>query len=434
MDQDFRGKLDPATQTYTGGIIGRYELLLREEARKIPDPTRRAFAYQDIQILIAKMRSKPFNLVAHFGDFTLTKRDAKGKVLYYETFEKESHRDKAYERIKASALPGEDVRPDVVDKDVTPFRGLPKGLLELMAQKLKLSTSQKDALDQLIFESHPMQSFKHRLQVKDRTPGASQNLLRNYADFFFHGAHYLANVKYIDALNEQHGLLQDSVLTVPPAHAQSRRKIANFFKEHMDATLDPKDDYAALRSVAFLMYLGFSPAAAALNMSQLPLVTFPYLSSKFGDIKAAATMLSVSSSMGTYYKKGTLATQTQDELQAVSEAVKEGIITEAMAPELAGLAEGRGMLNNAGTVGRWAWGHVLDASAVMFEASEQFNRRITFRAAYRLATQNPNARFVKEATAKHLLQYDRLRRQGWSDSRAAAFVAAKEATEATQFV
>jgi hypothetical protein len=70
----------------------------------------------------------------------------------------------------------------------------------------------------------------------------------------------------------------------------------------------------------------------------------------------------------------------------------------------------------------------------MFQTTEQVNRRVTFRAAWQLALDNPNSKYVKEMRSKHSLQYESLVQQGWAENEAAAFVAAKDAVESTQFI
>lgn len=70
----------------------------------------------------------------------------------------------------------------------------------------------------------------------------------------------------------------------------------------------------------------------------------------------------------------------------------------------------------------------------MFQMAEKWNRRVTFRAAYQLAYDNPNAKWLQQLRTAHSIQYDDLvMGKGWTDREAMAFIAGKETTRQTQF-
>ncbi len=163
--------------------------------------------------------------------------------------------------------------------------------------------------------------------------------------------------------------------------------------------------------------------------------SYPFLASKFGDIHAVAAMGKAGAQLSTYYRKATQATLKERDMRAITEAHAEGIISEAQAATLAGISEGRNLGKGfGGTAIEQMWNHFQEYSAKMFEMTEQTNRRITFRAAWQLASDRPNTKFVAESVQKHALQYQRLRDKGWTERDAAAFVAAKDAVEVTQYI
>jgi hypothetical protein len=69
----------------------------------------------------------------------------------------------------------------------------------------------------------------------------------------------------------------------------------------------------------------------------------------------------------------------------------------------------------------------------MFEMVEQWNRRVAFTATLRLATQNPNAKYVQYAVKLHNIEYNDLIAKGFTPSEAASLVTAIDATDQTQF-
>ena len=120
--------------------------------------------------------------------------------------------------------------------------------------------------------------------------------------------------------------------------------------------------------------------------------------------------------------------------RALAEAVKEGVISETQAHTLAAVSENRNMLRAFGSKAEEKWQNFSEASSWMFEMTEQYNRRVAFRAAWDLAMRDANNKYVAETIRDNPLQYKRLLDQGWTHQEAAAFTAAKDSVEKTQFV
>ena len=412
--------------------LSRYEAVLRDEAKKITDPQKQQSRMDAITKQIANLRSKPYFPAMRFGDFALTIRDAAGKVIHFETFEKERHLRAAAEAIQTQGVSRDQMEFGKIDRQVRPLLGVPTQLLELIGTKLNLSTQQRNMLEQLKFELSPAQSFKHRFQTKRRIAGYSQDFRRAYASYFFHGANHLMKAMYADKLR---ALAKDTKNELKGTTERiTRDEIAQYMDDHLENWLDPKSDWAAIRSIAFLWSLAYSPAAAMQNLTQTLMTTAPFLAAKFGDIRALAAIAKTGTSFSTWYKKGTLEKHTDFELRAIGRGIQDGVINEAMAPELAGYAEG-------GTLARGFGGNELqrgitkfnELGAKMFETAEQINRRLVFRATMKLAQAHPDAKYVKESVAKRRLTYDRLRGEGWTESEAATYVTALDATVTTQF-
>lgn len=413
--------------------LTRYEAVLRNEARKIGNPVEQTKRMTAITTQIANLRSRPYFPAMRFGDFTITVRNDAGQVIHFETFEKERKRNLAADAIRTQyGVTKDQMQLGKLDKQVKSLMGVPTQLLEMMAEKLALSKAQRDSLEQLKFELSPAQSFKHRFQHKQRIAGYSQDFRRAYANYFFHGANHLMKAMYADRLR---GLMQATRDETKGVYdATTRHEIVAYMNDHLTHWLDPKSDWAAIRSIAFLWSLAWTPSAAAQNLTQTLMTSYPFLAQQFGDVKAVAALARTGADFTTYYKKGTLKTQTDFELRAISRGIQEGVISEAMAPELAGFAEGR-------TLGLGFGGNELQRGlhtfnewgAKMFEMAEQTNRRLVFRATLKLATENPGSKYVKAMVTKHRLNYEQLRTEGWTEAEATAYVAARDATQTTQF-
>jgi hypothetical protein len=415
------------------GMLLRYEALMRAEANKIADLPARLKRMMEINEQIARMREIPYAPAMRFGDLVLLVKDENGNIVSRYHFEKDSQRKRAKKELAGKLAPGEYMEETAVPEAAKPFLGLPPGLLDLIAERLSLSDEQRKTIYELKFEYAPAHGFQHRFQRKSKTPGYSSDFMRAYANYFFHGSNYFTNVKYVQALREEIGLVKLSADGL--GDGTKRIQIHNYMNEHLNYMLDPKPDFAHLRGAMFHWGLGFSPAAAFVNLSQMALGSYPFLAGKFGDLVTIAAMTRAGTNVSSYYKRSTLGAMTaQRDMRALAEGVRQGVITEAMAPELAGMTEQdnirKGTFSKKDTFLRV----MAEYSAFMFQTTEQINRRVTFRAAWQLALDNPNTQYVREMMQKHSLQYQSLIQQGWAANEAAAFVVAKDAVESTQFI
>lgn len=275
---------------------------------------------------------------------------------------------------------------------------------------LGLSTAEQaefeDTLSQLYLSSMPDLSWaKHGIHRKG-TAGFSQDARRAFAQNMFHGAGYLAKLRYGDQLAQQLDDMQkyaseQSKLNDSYDQPTAQRVIDEMNKRH-DNLMNPKGHplSSALTSLGFIYYLGLSPAAAMVNLSQTALVAYPIMGAKWGFDKAANELLKASND----FRKGvefhkvkwegsktdlykTISSDiskflSKDEKQAYEDAVARGVIDVTQAHDLAGIAQGE----DSGIM--WKTRPIMRAASVMFHSAERFNREVTFIAAYRLARQS----------------------------------------------
>ena len=111
---------------------------------------------------------------------------------------------------------------------------------------------------------------------------------RAYATYFFHGANHITKALYADRLRELIGMTKAEV--AGQRDITKRQQIVAYMNDHLENWLDPKSDWAAIRSVAFLWALAYSPAAAMQNLTQTLMTSYPLLASHFGDFKAIGAL------------------------------------------------------------------------------------------------------------------------------------------------
>ena len=233
---------------------------------------------------------------------------------------------------------------------------------------LGLSTAERtefeDTLSQLYLSSMPDLSWaKHGIHRKG-TAGFSQDARRAFAQNMFSGANYLAKLRYGDQLAQQLDEMQkyaDEQFEVDEDYDQrSAQSVITEMNKRHDNLMNPKGHplSSALTSLGFIYYLGLSPAAAMVNLSQTALVAYPLMGAKWGFDKAADELLKASND----FRKGvefhkvkwegsktdlykTISSDiskflNKDEKQAYEDAVARGVIDVTQAHDLAGIAQG----------------------------------------------------------------------------------------------
>jgi hypothetical protein len=148
----------------------------------------------------------------------------------------------------------------------------------------------------------------------------------------------------------------------------------------------------ALSALGFVFYLGVSPAAALVNLSQVPIVGLPVLAARYGSWGAAAKGLTtafvdVARGFNPAVLKGFItgrplpsdaANLTEEERRAFAEWDKTGARDRTQAHNLAGIGDADNWLNGP------TFNRVMGAVSSLFHAAEVVNRDATLLAAYRL--------------------------------------------------
>jgi hypothetical protein len=439
-------KLSPDAKKVRDKVLGMFSKFLDMTAqnatdtavRLISDPVALTNRIVEIANQVKMYKSRPYFPFTRFGRYFVTVKDSAGKVVHFETFDRlglksgERRQQEFKAKMEATARAngqGWVVTDGILPENAEPFLGMSSFLLDAIGSDLTLTPQQKDALEQLQYQYSPAASFRHYFQHKNYTPGYSMQFQRSFARYFFHGAKYYARTKHAWAL-------EDDITAARRIGGNNAGRIGDYMDDHMKNTvLDAKGDHGWAKGAIFLWAMGYVPAAAMQNMSQTPMITFPFLWAKFGSAKATGAIFKAMTDLTTYYKKGTYPGMTDFEMKALSYGITTGRVSETQAADLAGMAQGAGLLYGLGgtKIQRQAvW--VQEKAAWMFEMAEQFNRRIAYRAGLRLALENPNARIVQEAINKSEAEYKFLMGAGYTAREAAAIVTAAHTVDQTQYV
>lgn len=350
--------------------------------------------------------------LARFGKYVVVARNASGEVESVSRAETMAEAQKIRAEL-INKFPKWKVDRVILDKEFNASRdAVGRGFMSSLfseVSNLGLSASEQvefeDTLSQLYLASMPDLSWaKHGIHRKG-TAGFSQDARRAFAQNVFHGAGYLAKLRYGDQLAEQLDEMQkyasDQAKSNKEYHQPTAQRVIDEMNKRHENLMNPKSHplSSALTSLGFIYYLGLSPAAAMVNLSQTPLVAYPIMGAKWGFDKAGKELLKASND----FRKGiefhkpewngvktdwykTMSADISkflnlDEQRAYKEAVDRGVIDVTQAHDLAGIAQGE----DSGVM--WKTRPIMRAASTMFHQAERFNREVTFIASYRLARQ-----------------------------------------------
>lgn len=320
--------------------------------------------------------------------------------------------------------------------DKTSAKDAPSGtfVADVIQQLRQSHVSDKvqDEIYQLYLEALPELSMRKHSIHRKGIPGFDPDAVRAFAYNMHHGSHQLARLRYSHKLQGVLDLIQKQQDEARKEDGADVRRIVagdtiiEELKRRHDWIMNPTDSALTnmVSSFGFVYYLGATPAAALVNLSQTALVSYPFLAARHGPVKAMNYLLAASRdavrTMGNIQKTLT----DPDEVKAYQALQASGAIDKTQAHNLAGIAEG-GM-----TGYNPAWSKAMEIIGWGFHKTEVVNREATGMAAFRLAKDggagfdeavkfaqdtifdthfdysNANrARFMQSGTAKVLLMF-----------------------------
>ena len=329
--------------------------------------------------------------LARFGDYVVIVRDPDTNRAINVSRAETMNEAQALRESLIKAYPSDRVGEVLKSKEFSADRdmvgrGFMQNLYDALGEK-EMDDGKRaeleDMLGQLYLSALPDLSWaKHGIHRKG-TPGFSQDARRAFAQNMFHGARYLAKVRYSDLLENELSDAQKMLDVNAESFGDDQPKlqdVLNEMQKRHEAAMNPTGNAlsTALTSLGFVFHLGLSPASAMVNMTQTALVAYPIMGAKWGFDKAAAALVKASGQAAAN-KNDMTSTLTAEERRAFDEAVRSGVIDVTMAHDLAGISQG----DDAKVT--WKLRPVMKWASFLFHHAEKFNRQVTFVASYRLA-------------------------------------------------
>jgi hypothetical protein len=390
-----------------------------------------------------QLRNRNYFPRMRFGSYTITvkrKEIVDGKlrtnVQEFLTFENQTERDKMYKEylkdydsdIEAGTI---DIQASKLDDTTRSLYGMPQLVIDRIANSLRnpeigtgLTDKQEQALRDISLDLSPGRRYLRHMQKRKNTAGFSTEAMRTYAAYMTNASNHLARVEHTPdmtaALRDLRLVQRDS-----QGDVTDLAELESYYTDHFKYLLNPENDWAKLRAFGFLWYLGFNVKSALVNTTQLPMVTYPYLASRYGDASTVVQMVKGMKDVVAHYVSRKDYSQAEQRL--MDKLLEEGVIDESMASDLAGLSEGTALQRIMPTNKAHRVVNGLNYyGGYLFGVAEKFNRQATALAAFRLHMKetsdfDSSYKVAKDAIHKSQFEYAKYNRPEFMRGKKSAF-------------
>lgn len=325
----------------------------------------------------------PYFPLARFGNYFVALRDRDGEITSFSRFETKREQSEFLQSDEATrafsvehgAMDNEEGGMQKVDPRFAAD-------LERILGENMVDDDIMDAIWQRYLATLPDASMRTRAIHRKGVPGFSDDALRAYSYQQFHGAHQLARLKYgLDMTSTVEKLRQEARQARNPERATA---VVNEISRRHEFTMNPTGGpiAQAVSQLMFIWYLGVTPAAAMVNLTQTTVVGPGVMASRFKKAGYAGSISALAEASKDFVRGRGAAERskklTTSEIRAMDEGYRRGVIDRTQGHDLAGIAE-TGTSYNASVQA------AMGAISWAFHHAERFNREVTYLASYRLA-------------------------------------------------
>ena len=334
------------------------------------------------QLFESNKIQEPYFKLHRQGDYWVAAYDDSGATTAFWRFENTTDRRAKIEELKAEGIKfgsGKKFGTAQLEKiDPVFAAGIVKALNQLGGPG---AHDLADSVWQQYLARLPEMSIRKQQMHRKKRKGYELDMTKGLNHSTLHGSHQIAKLEFsgkIDVsiqdikeasreshFDEKDGLIADSVINeLEKRVAWIRNPTSGPLANHMTR-------------FGFVWYLGATPAAALVNMTQTAIVGLPVLAAKFGYGKSTNALLQA---MKDSTRKGGIeSTLSGEELDAFNAFHAKGLLTKTLSHSMAGMASEGTEFTGAKT--EW----VMNKVSYLFHRAEVWNREATSLAAYRLA-------------------------------------------------
>ena len=357
-----------------------------------------------------RLMDRGYAPLSRFGQYTVYAVGQDGEQIYFSMFENERDANKMAREMREQYPEATVTTGTMSQESYKLFSGVTPETLALFGEALGLEESgidtKSEAYQTMLKVAKTNRSAMKRLIQRKGIDGFSEDAGRVLAGFVYSNARQISTNLHAGAIGKAASDVKDG-------------DVKDQAVRLMEYIQNPQEEAQAIRGLLFTQFIGGSVASAMVNMTQPFTMTLPYLSQFGGASKAGKAMADA-------LKLISRGIRNDDDLkQALKRAEDEGVVSPQEVHQLMAQAQGKGQLqsgdgtrigdamaktNNFMAKVGLGWGK-------LFSAAEQFNRRITFIAAYKMAREqgidNPFA-FAEKAIAESQGVYNKGNKPNWA--------------------
>lgn len=357
-----------------------------------------------------------------FGHYTVDAVDKAGERIYFGLFESQADANRFARKLGAEFKDADIRQGTMSDQAYQMFSGVSPETVELFGNMLGLESQGNKAADAAFQEylklAKSNRSAMKRMIQRKGVEGYSEDAGRVLAGFVYSNARQTSKNLHL-------GKMAAAVNDI--AEQQGQGELLDVAVKLHQFVSNPQEEAQKIKGLLFAQYLGGSLAAGMVNLSQTVMVSFPYLTQFTSVMGAARAMTKALKDAGKWELAKEADRTTGDKAldEAIRRAEEEGTISPQEVHSLMAQASGRGALKAGdGTLAGDAAANAHNALSKIgllwgrpFAMAEQFNRRATFIAAYRLAVEkgmDDPAGFAKTAIDDTQFVYTKASRPQWA--------------------
>lgn len=383
----------------------------------------------------AQLRERNYFPRMRFGRYTvlIKEKNAKGnfEATSFEAYESKKERNRIFEEYKKQYQENTDVKvtAGAMDDTARSLYGMPQMVVNRIVSDMEnsgdgLSQEQRATLRDISLDLSPGKRYLRHLQKRKNTSGFSTEAMRTYSAYMTNASNHLARVEHTDAMTDALKNLRQAAKDME-GDITDINELESYYTEHFRYLLNPENDWAKLRAFGFLWYLGFNPKSAVVNLTQLPMVSYPFLAARYGDAKSVSSLTKAMRDVTAHYTRK--KSYSESEQRLMDRLLEEGVFDESMASNLSGLSEGNALQRVLPTsTSHRIINKINHYGSAFFRPAEKFNRATTALATFRLnmeKTQDFESAYAaaKEATQKSQFEYAKYNRPEFMRGKKSAF-------------
>jgi len=408
-----------------GDYEKQWDLLLKSLQKRIAEtastPEQAAAGRESVskvrEQLHRELKRGPYFPMVRHGDFVIIAKNDQGDYVR-EHAENEAQALEVKQLLVKEGFKGSEVRwfklQDTPIEEMEAAPGMAQEIYKLVDKHIQKNETLKDEINQYVLKMMPGMSFAKRGIHRNRVLGFSKDTRRAYAYTMFHGANHISKVQYGHKMQQELDRMSDevsnyeqgksSVLTQDEAFAMS--DVTNHMRKRHERIMNPTGHpiTAWLGNFGFIMYLGFSPAAGVVNLTQTALVAYPKLGARYGWYRAARELMLAMKDYANSPKKlgleeSWVSLSRNDKIPAaekkfILDKINDGTIDVTQSHSIAALADTDvRSRSSAAEMHTWKRRTMMGISS-FFHNAETLNREVTALAAFRLSGNAEKARML----------------------------------------